>query len=352
MISFLKYTLCALFLCAGCAKNDPASVKEENPISTKGVYVLNEGGFTKSNSSLSLYVPDSGKIYSDVFYAANNRSLGDVANDIALYDSKAFIVINNSHKIEIISTETHKLLGTINVPGNSPNKIVIASASKGYITNLYKGTVTSFDPSNYAVLKSDIVVGMNPQGMAVASGKVFVCNSGYGEDSTVTVIDVAKDSVVAVIKTAKSPTDISVDSDGDIIVICNGYTDFVNSNNDTPGNITVIDAATNSVKATITLPLVTFGHPGELAVSSNGYGFTVVKNGLLKFDTKSHSIIAPSFITKTAYSIAVDNISERIYLGDAKDYNSNGKIYVYEKSGALKDSATVGIVPGSIVFKK
>ncbi len=351
-MNVLKYLSCALLIMTGCSKNNPAVHNEENALSTKGVYILNEGGFTKSNSSLSLYVPDSGKVYPDVFFAANNRGLGDVANDIVLYDNKAFIVVNNSHKIEIISTETHKLLGTINVAGNSPNKIVIANASKGYITNLYKGTVTSFNPSNYAVIKSDIPVGLNPQGMAVASGKLFVCNSGYGDDSTVSVIDISKDSVIAVIKTAKSPTDIAVDNDGDIIVVCNGYTDFSNSSNDSPGNITVIDAVSNAVKTTIPLPLSTYGHPGELAVSSNGYGFTVVKNGLLKFDTKSHTIMQSAFIPKTSYSIAVDNVTERVYLGDAKDYNSNGKLYIYEKTGALKDSASVGIVPGTIVFKR
>lgn len=348
----LKIALCAMILFVGCSKDEPTSTTEGNPLSAKGIYVLNEGGFTKSNASLTLYVPDSGKVYSDVFFAANSRGLGDVANDIVLYDSKAYIVVNNSHRIEVISTETHKLLGTINVSGNSPNKLVIAGPSKGYITNLYKGTVTSFNPSTYAIITTDIPVGMNPQGMAVAGGKLFVCNSGYGSDSTVSVIDIAKDSVIAVITTAKSPTDIGVDSDGDVIVLCNGYTDFVNSSKDTPGNITVIDPSTNSVKATIPLPLSVYGHPGELTLSNNGYGFTVVKNGLLKFDTKTNSIMSAAFVSRTGYSIAVDNVTERIYLGDAKDFNSNGTLYVYEKSGMLKDSATVGIVPGTIVFKR
>lgn len=342
----------ALLLLTGCVKNDPASVTEENAPSAKGVYILNEGGFTKSNSSLTFFVEDSGRVYSDVFFAANNRALGDVANDIALYDSKAYIVVNNSHKIEIISTVTHKVLGTINVPGNSPNKIVIASPSKGYITNLYKGTVTSFNPGTYGIIKDNIAVGLNPQGMVAAGGKVFVCNSGYGGDSTVSVIDVMKDSVVAVITTAKSPTDIALDSDGDVIVLCNGYTDFSNPSNDTPGNITVIDPLTHTVKAVIPMPLAQYGHPGELTVSSKGYGFTVVKNGVMKFDTKTNSVITPNFISKTPYSIAVDNTSERLYAGDAKDFNSNGKIYIYDKAGIIKDSAAVGITPGTIVFKK
>ena len=342
----------SILIFSGCKTNDPSAPLQENPVVTKGVYILNEGGFTKSNSSLSVYVPDSNKVYPDVFNAANNRSLGDVANDIVFFNNKAYIVVNNSHKIEIISTETHKLLGTISVPGNSPFKIAIFNESKGYFTNLYKGTVTAFNPTSYAIIKENIPVGLNPQGITSASGKIFVCNSGYGYDSTVSVIDPTVDSVIATINVGKSPSDIAVDNDGEVIVLNNGLTDFSNSSNDTPGSISVINPKSFSVVSTIALPLALFGHPNELAVSNKGYGFTVVNNGILKFDTKSNSIISSQFISRQAYSIAVDNVTERIYLGDAKDYNSNGKIYVYEKNAALKDSASVGIIPGTIIFKR
>ena len=332
--------------------DDPNASPLENPVVTKGVYVLNEGGFTKSNSSLSVYVPDSNKVYPDVFNAANNRSLGDVANDIVFYDKKAYIVVNNSHKIEIISNETHKTLGTISVPAKSPCKIVILNESKGYFTNLYEGTVTSFNPTSYAIIKENIPVGLNPQGITAANGKIFVCNSGYGYDSTISVIDPTVDSVITTIKVGKSPADIAVDNDGEVIVLNNGFTDYGNSNNDTPGSISVIDPKSFTVVSTIALPLASFGHPNELAVSNKGYGFTVVNNGILKFDTKSNSIISSQYISKQSYSIAVDNVTERIYLGDAKDYNSNGKLYIYEKDATLKDSVTVGIIPGTIIFKR
>lgn len=76
----------ALFLLAyGCTKNDPTAPPLDNPTAATGIYILNEGGFSKSNASLTLYVPDSQKVYSDVFYAANGRSIGDVANDMVLH---------------------------------------------------------------------------------------------------------------------------------------------------------------------------------------------------------------------------------------------------------------------------
>ena len=335
----------------GCTKNGPVSSGEELPVSTTGVYVVNEGNFQKSNSSLSFYVPDSDKVYPDVFFAANGRSLGDVGNDMVIFENKGFIVVNNSNKVEVISLANNRSLGTMYVGSDSPYKLAILSDSKGYITNLYSGSVTSFNPTTYTVIKDGIKVGSNPQGIAIANGKVYVCNSGYGDDSTISVIDPGVDSVVQTITVAKQPTNIAVDADGNLVVACYGYIDYTNSANDTPGNITVIDPSRNSVVATIPLPLSAYGHPSGLAVSSRGYGFIIAQNGIAKFDTKAASIIVPVFIPKSPYCIAVDDVTEKIYLGDAKDYVQNGMLYSYDKNGLIGDSATVGIIPGVIVFK-
>jgi len=88
-----------------------------------------------------------------------------------------------------------------------------------------------------------------------------------------------------------------------------------------------------------------------LAVSAHGYGFIIALNGVAKFDTKGASILAPVFIPKSPYCIAVDDLTENIYLGDAKDYVQNGTLYSYNKNGLIEDSAAVGIIPGTIVFK-
>ncbi|MGA7160708.1 MAG: YncE family protein [Bacteroidota bacterium] len=341
-----------------CKKEPPVASSQDVPLSTVGVYILNQGNFQKSNSSLSFYIPDSNKVYPDVFFAANNRALGDVGNDMVIYENKGYIVVNNSNKIEIISLDNNKSLGTIAVDGNSPYKVAILSDTKGYITNLYKGTVTSFNPTTYAIVKDGINVGSNPQGIAVANGKVYVCNSGFTAttsneaDSTVSVIDPGSDSVVATIYVAKEPTDIAVDGDGELVVACYGFTDYTNSANDTPGNITIINPKTNSVAATIPLPPAAYGHPSGLAVSTYGYGLTIVEDGVLKFDTKTMTIITDIFIGRSAYVIAVDDVTENVYIGDAKDYQQNGELYVYDKNGVEKDSAMVGIIPGTIVFKR
>ncbi|NUN69945.1 MAG: YncE family protein [Bacteroidetes bacterium] len=349
-LRLLLFTVVLLMI--GCTSEDPSAPPTENPLVTSGVYILNEGGFNTNTATLSVFLPDSHKVYTDVFSAANNRNLGDIGNDIVLYNNKAYIVMNNSHRVEVISASTHASLGIISVPGNSPYKLTIVNGSKGYITNLYKGTVTAFDPATYAILKDNIKVGANPQGIITAGGKVFVCNSGFGADSTISVIDPAKDSVIATISVTASPVDIALDADGDLIVVSYGVGSYPDPAKESSGAITVIDPKTLAVTATIPLPMAVYGHPSELTLSQYGYGYTVVKNGILKFDTRTNTITAQQFLPLTPYAIAVDDATERLYTGDARDFNSNGMLRVHTKTGITVDSAVVGIIPGTIVFKR
>ena len=48
------------------------------------------------------------------------------------------------------------------------------------------------------------------------------------------------------------------------------------------------------------------------------------------------------------YFFAVKN--NKIYVGDAGDYNSNGKVYIYSTSGTLENQYTVGVIPAGFYF--
>src|SRR3990172_2501093 len=130
---FMVVALVLLSL-TGC-KTSGTDTPPETPPHTKGVYVLNEGNFGRPNSTLSFYVPDSNSTYQDVFGTVNSRSIGDTGNDIVLFGTKGFIVVNNSHKVEIFSTENNASLGTVQLPNKSPRHIAVASETKAYVTN-------------------------------------------------------------------------------------------------------------------------------------------------------------------------------------------------------------------------
>lgn len=78
-------------------------------ISLNGVYVLNSGNKGNNNSSLSFYDFETKKVEADIFKKVNGRGLGDTANDILVYGSKAYIAVTNSNTIEVTDLQGKSL---------------------------------------------------------------------------------------------------------------------------------------------------------------------------------------------------------------------------------------------------
>jgi DNA-binding beta-propeller fold protein YncE len=354
-------TLCRALLClllglliAGCTSSPTAPQPEIGTVTT-GVYIVNEGNYTRDNATLSFYIPDSNRVYPDIFSAANGRPLGDVANDMVLFGDRGYIVVNNSQTIEVISLLDQKSVGAFVVPGSkSPYKMVIVNSSKAYVTNLYDNSLTEFDPTSLQMIQERILVGNNPEGIALANGKLYVCDSGLGADSSLTVVDPTQDVAVNTIIVGRSPSEIAADASGDVVVKCDGSFNFNDPNRDTPGSLVLVDPRTDAVLSTVVLPLGVYGHPGKMTLSSNGYGYFVGKSGIMRFDIGNGTItVNPTpFATVSAYGLAIDDASNRLYVTDAKDYVQPGDVLVYGQDGQQVAQFEAGIIPGTIVFRR
>jgi len=352
-LSFSAVLTLPTLLWHGCRSN-PTEPSGITPISTTGVYVVNEGNFQRGNSSLTFYLPDSNRAYQDVFAIANGRNLGDTGNDIVLYGGKAYIVVSGSQRIEVISLETNKSVGTLVLPGRrDPYKLVILNDAKAFVTNLSDTSVTEFNPSTLQIVTDRIKVGTNPMGIAGSNGKVYICNSGFGYDSTVTVLNATNGGLIKTVVVGESPSDIGVGPNNEVIVKCDGRSDYANSANDTPGSISRVNADNDVVFSKVTLPLQTYGHPGRMTISSKGVGYFLAKTGVIKF-TYTGSAIAVGgtpFSTISGYGLAYDDATDRLYVTDAKDYVQPGDVYIVDTNGATVRQFLAGIIPGAIAFK-
>ncbi len=117
-----RWFILFLVFVISCEKN-PTAVEGEKIMREvyRGAIIVNEGHFQQGDASLSYFDSDSQKIFSDVFKQANGEDLGDVANSIYIRDSLAYLVINNSDKIEVVNTTSFKRHQKINLPaGTSP----------------------------------------------------------------------------------------------------------------------------------------------------------------------------------------------------------------------------------------
>lgn len=89
-------------------------------------------------------------------------------------------------------------------------------------------------------------MGNEPYGIAYASGRIFVANSGGGLGNSVSVIDPVSRKVVSSITVGAGPTEVEPDGKGNIWVICPGnYGDI--------GKVFVVNTSTYTVSDSINM---------------------------------------------------------------------------------------------------
>lgn len=345
-----KYLLPLLLGAAlsACIKSPTGSVGFYTP-SAVAVYVLNQGEYGQGNASLTAYFPDSNYTENGLFKLANGRTLGDVGNDLVMNGNNAYMVMNNSDKIEVMDASTALSVGTIYFPsGTSPYRMAIYSTGNvAYVSDLYTNSVSVVNLlTNFVISADTISVGANPYGIAVTSGQAFVANSGYGSGNTVSVIDAAARKVVKTVTVGEGPTEVEPDGLGHVWVVCAAQPG-------TDGSIYVIDAATDAVTDSISIgkqiPSFT-GH--TLAMDTqNGYAYLIADSSVVKLDLTKRTIVNNNLISGSFYSIAVDEATGDVYLTDAKDYKTDGEVLIYSPGGQFTNrSFTTGINPDGIAF--
>ena len=170
----------------------------------KGFFLLNEGNMGSNKCTLDFVDFVQGQ-YARNLYAERNpnvvKELGDVGNDIKIYGSKLYAVINCSHKVEVLDARTCKRLGQVNIPNC---RYVAFDGGYAYVSS-YVGPV-GIDPNAQlgAVFQADtatleitaeVTVGYPPVELLVQDGFIYVVNSGgYRKpdyDYTGSVIDIA-----------------------------------------------------------------------------------------------------------------------------------------------------------------
>ena len=128
MKSTIKYALmliAAVALLGSCRGEDVIFIPEEVEVSTpeytsiKGFYLLNEGNMGSNKATLDYYDYASGVYTRNIYGNANPsvpKEMGDVGNDLKIYGSKLYAVINCSNKIEVMDVATTKRIGQIDIP--------------------------------------------------------------------------------------------------------------------------------------------------------------------------------------------------------------------------------------------
>jgi hypothetical protein len=355
-MKFSKLVLVALLssvLFVSCTDNDDNNVL---PLGTfdNGVLILNQGGFGKGNASVSYLSDDFVTQQNNIFSLVNpSITLGDTGQDIGLNGDLAFIVLNVSNKIEVVNRYTMAHVATIATGLDNPRYIAFSNG-KGFVTNWGDGGSTSDDYiavlnlSTYAV-SSKIAIAEGPEKIVVDNNKLYVAHQGgFGFGKTISVINAMDNTLSTTINVGDVPNSLEINN-GFLYVICGGKPSY--SGSETAGSLVKIKVSDNTISSTLNFPEKT--HPSNLDIVSSDLYYTV-KNSIYKSTIAATTLPTSELFSTTAqgvygiYSFAVNN--NKIFVGDAGDYNSNGKIYVYSSTGTLDNNYTVGVIPAGFYF--
>lgn len=366
--------LIVVLACAISCRKDLKPIPEQqqqvlppDPVSSvKGFYLINEGNMNMNKASLDYMDYTTGIYRKNIYNQANPavvKGLGDVANDIGVYGSKLYVVVNVSNKVEVLDVKTGKRITQINIINcryitfNNGKAYVSAYLGKVGDPKAPNGIVAQIDTASLTEVKR-IDVGRQPEEMAIVGQKLYVANSGgyspAAYERTVSVIDLNTFAVIKNIDVAINLHRLKADQYGDLYVTSRG--DYY----DVPSKMFVIDTKTDQVKKTFDIAVSNLAIDGDIAYyygsawSYDEARFTVTY-GML--NVKDETLLNRKFITDGTenkimipYGIAVHPITKDVFVTDAKNYVSPGTIYCFNPTGVKKWSATTGDIPAHFAF--
>lgn len=338
------------------------------PKSVAGFYLLNEGNMGSNKCTLDYFDCSTG-YYRQNIYAETNPNvvleLGDVGNDIQIYGSKLYAVINCSNFVEVMDKANARHIGEIRIP-NCRN--IVFHEGYAYVSsyagpvqidpNARLGYVAKVDTATLQVV-DECTVGYQPEEMAVVGNKLYVANSGGYRvpyyDRTVSVIDLNTFTETKKIDVAENLHRVEADGRGYVWVSSRG--DYYDMGSD----LFVIDSRTDEVVDTLGIAVSEMCiDDGMLYVLGSEYSYTASDEWAVsyaKIDTETRTIVSRNFITDGTekeitmpYGLAVNPETKEIYVTDAKSYVVSGTLYCFTPDGRKKWSVTTGDIPAHFAF--
>jgi YVTN family beta-propeller protein len=317
----------------------------------EGVLVVNEGNFQDANGTISHISPD-GTVTQDLFGTVNSGlALGDVVQSISIDNDLAYIVVNNSNKIEVVNANT--FVSAYTLKDLALPRYFTTFDGKGYLTEWVSysdpGRVSIVDLNAHEVTES-ITTDFGAENIIAHQGKLYVSNNFT---NTVSVIDPVGKEVIKTIEVGNSPGAFLVDKQNMLWVICGGAFQAENGELVQLDPAKSDDEATNSVLKTVELHA---NVSSKAAINkAKDKIFYYKGNSVYALSTSDTEAPASALFTETQassfYGIGIDPENDVLYMADSKSFAGNGTIYRYNLSGTAMDDFSAGVGPNGFEFR-
>lgn len=274
MIGWMRWTVpAALVLALAACADDDNPARCAAPGRTPALFVVNTLAETLTRFDLSARQVTCQTVTLGRVDAVAQPNAGVVHGD------RLYVVNSGTNSVEVFSLPGLSRVGEVDCgAGANPYGIAI-EGGHAFVTALLSGELLRVDLSSLAVT-ARVPAGVWPEGLAVASGRVFVANTGYAGSSgylpgAVTVHDASTGAVEDTLFVGTNPQAVLVDSTGVVHVLCTG------NYGDIQGRVFFVDPAVPAVVDSLDLG----GSPGYAALADSGKVYvTGYFDGLMLYD--------------------------------------------------------------------
>lgn len=349
-----------LVLLSSCSKDSteakPGSNTAAPPVGTVGernVYIACEGPLGSGSASLAMQNLSTFAVYDDVYQSVNGKLLGDVFQSIEHIGDKLFLCINNSDKVVVLDDKTRKEVGVIKIP--KPRYILPVSSSKAYVSTLYSNKVYIINPEKLTITGTIEMPAQNPEGMMVLGNMIYVCTWDTACNKVYIVSNVTDSVVDSFLIAGYAPKNVLRDADG-FVWILSGNVQKKRSAVFTklaPGSADIVESfhfgpVQDPIKPVLNAAGTAIYFIGVDYNGGSGY------NGIFKINTRGAVLPNTPFIAAQQYQyfwgLGIDKATDEIYVGDPKGFVQKGSVNVYGNTGDLRRSFAVGLGPGHFCF--
>jgi hypothetical protein len=365
-VLWIALLIVAPLLLTGC---DLFGSNDDERSVTTDVVIANSGNFSAQDGSLTLYSPpDSTATLRDI----------DVAfiNSLTLYNDRLFVVDNtqadNAGRITTFDPDQLEPIDQISNP-RPPRYIAFPSEDKAYVTNLSRFD-DNFDPLPSTVSVVDLAdntvtervdVGRSPQDLGVAAGKAFVANA---EDGTLSVLDASADTVRGTLAPPNcvSPKNVFVDAESEVAVVCRG-------GNEQSSTVLFMDPITEEVvdrvdlgapigSANATQSAFYSEAAEELYAISGSQSFGDGTGEIFRVNTDANALDATFEVPQNdgltgISAVGYDFVNQDLYVtrlpvndSGGPLYSANGTALVLDRQGTVVTRFETGNAPAHVAF--
>ncbi len=345
---FLYLLSCSFLLFTGSCSKEKTGPQQQ---ATTGVYVVNEGGYNYGNAEISFYDPAKQEVSNDIFFKANNYMLGDVAQSVYIKDSFAFVVVNNSQKIEVVSLPEFRRVRTITIPKSSPRYFLPLNDSIAYVTELNAGVIYVLNYQSGDLVKT--IGGLSYW----TEHLILFGNYVLAEERNLDKYPSSKCGFVAINTVTHSVEKhyaFDGGNTGGMVKDKNGRI-WLATIEDTAHSINSSLVCLNSdLTVNKTIAFAKGHQPSHLAINGDGDNLYFFDDDVERVSIADVATPVTSFIARNKrelYGLGIDPVTEEVYVADALDYIQSSRVYRYNKTGQLVQSFTAGIITGNFTFR-